>query len=111
MSQHMSRRLWWLAIYDPETGLATRVVGVLGREASERYVSWIPFEPAADRWRELLLRRGLLDEDPDDWGAQVDGVAVALLEVDNVPDAADLAGAVEGLLDLALVEQATSGGT
>lgn len=97
------RRLWWLAVYDPTTGLATRVVGVLGVQGTRRYVSWVPYELAADFWK----RRLAVDEAPvgavvDAWAQACDGISWALLPISSLPASPDLAGTVEAALDAVL---------
>jgi hypothetical protein len=96
------RRVWVLLAFDPETGLATRPVGAAGFEGERWHVSWMPLEPAADGWRERLRPesgRVTVPERLRWWAEYANGVIVELALVDRPPDAADLAGEVEAVLD------------
>jgi hypothetical protein len=96
------RRVWVLLAFDPETGLATRPVGAAGFEGERWHVSWVPLEPAADGWRERLRPesgRVTVPERLTWWAEHSNGVTVGLALVDPPPDAADLAGAVEAVVD------------
>ncbi|MGH3452519.1 MAG: hypothetical protein ACRDQW_17820 [Haloechinothrix sp.] len=48
------RRVYVLMTHEPAAGAAVRPVGVLGLEDGESYVSWMPYEPGAELWRERL---------------------------------------------------------
>jgi hypothetical protein len=101
------RHLWWLTVYDPQTGIATRIVAVVGAEGTARHLSWMPLDSAAAPWAQALN-----DSTPDldhmmavlvDTATTVaDGIVLGFIEVDNPPPATDLAGAVEAAIDQAL---------
>lgn len=103
------RSLWWLTVYDPETGLATRVVGVVGTEGTDRCLAWMPLEPAIGIWAQALADADVADLAnlvAVDVAAAVDladGVIVGLVEIDDPPPSVDLAGAVAAAIDRAVI--------
>lgn len=102
------RRLWWLTVYDPTTGCATNVVGVVGVQGPSRWLSWLPHHPDAWMWHDRLgPTADIIAVQPDAWAAVTDGVTLGLVEMANPPDAADLAGAVETAVDDALAADIT----
>lgn len=106
MTTTVERKLWWLTVYDPTTGIATRVVGVVGTEGDHRHLSWMPLETDAADWAEVLAPGPFDDIMAVDVDAAVDvadGIVLGFVEVDNVPTSPDLAGAVESALDRALI--------
>lgn len=94
--------LWWLLAHDPETGAATRLVGVAGVSSCDLWVSWLAHTELG-AWHDLLgpgtspaTAAQLL---ADRTGR---GVGVSCLAVDEVPTGPDLAGRVEAVVDAVL---------
>lgn len=102
------RRLWWLTVYDPTTGCATRVVGVVGVDGCDRWLSWLPHEPCARLWTD---RAGPIADitavRPDRWAQLADGIVLGLVPIDDPPAAVDLAGSVEAAADVAIAASVT----
>lgn len=97
----MSRRLFVLLAYDPAAGWAAAPVGALGADDDgQTAVSFIPYEPRADGWRDRIAScPGPLGQAVEDWEGAADGISWGLVEWDAPAGAADLRGAVEGLVD------------
>lgn len=100
--------LWYIAVYDPATGCASRIVGVVGvdRLTSSRAVRFVPSDPGQSLWLQTL------DVDPfadlaaieaSAWAERANGTTFGVFEVPVVPDAADLEGAVAIALTAVLV--------
>jgi hypothetical protein len=103
------RRLWWLTVYEPTTGCATRVVGVAGADAAGRYLSWLPHEDDVRLWLERLgPLTAVTAVHPDRWAELADGVVVGMIPIDEPPETGDLAGSVEAAVDGALVAAITT---
>ncbi len=112
MTAATGRRLWWLTVYDPETGIATRIVGVVGTEPAERYLSWMPLDDGAARWADAIGNvtaidnvddfTGMVAVDVDAAAAVADGILLGFVAITDPPASPDLAGAVEAAIDLAL---------
>ena len=109
------RRLWWLTVYDPETGIATRVVGVVGTEGQDRHLSWMPLDDDAARWA-AALDDAMVDDfanmmavDVDAATEIADGIVLGFVAVDNPPQSPDLVGAVEATLDRAITASIANG--
>ncbi len=104
------RRLWWLTVYDPHTGIATRVVGVVGTQGHQRHLSWMPLSDDAAVWARVLVSdtgaRDAMAVDVDAAISVADGIVLGFVEVDDPPPSADLIGAVEAAIDRALVATA-----
>ena len=84
---------------DPSLGLAVRPVGVLGVEPGGFHVSFIPYEPAVDPWRDRILTAEVGPAQAVEfWLESADGIAFDILEV-PVPHAPDLRAAVESVVD------------
>lgn len=95
------RQLFWMGVFDPSTGLATRPVGAVGVQDGQWWVSWLPYVERVG-WRPRVA--GLVEvSDPvseiEGWMSACDGIGWALLAVEDPPPAVDLAGAVEGCVD------------
>lgn len=96
------RRLWWLTVYDPTTGCATRVVGVVGVDHTGRYVSWMPHDPGVASWWGRIHWLTDLTAAAVDGSTTVNGISIGMVAIEPPPPAVDLAGAVEAALDHAL---------
>lgn len=93
------RRAFVLLSLDPSLGLAVRPVGVLGVEPAGFHVSFIPYEPAVDAWRDRILTAEVGPAQAvESWLESADGIAFDILEV-PVPHALDLRAAVESVVD------------
>lgn len=113
------RRAFVLLGFDARTGWATTPVGVLGTEGDASCVSWVPHEPAAEGWRELVgraLEAAAAGGGGRNLAAAVEGWAVAangrtfeLAEVDPLPESPDMAGAVELVVDELLAARGAEG--
>lgn len=102
------RRVWVLLAFDPATALATRPVGAAGVEADRWRVSWVPLDPAADQWQQRLHPDVASTPVPERltwWAEHANGVTAALVAV-APPPAADLAQAVEAVVDVLLCHEA-----
>ena len=110
----VDRRLWWLTVYDPDTGIATRVVGVVGAEGDQRHLSWMPLDDDAALWAEALNPVAgfgdIMAVDVDAAVEVADGIVLGFVEVDEIPTSPDLAGAVEAAVDHALLAAAEGQG-
>lgn len=103
------RRLWWLTVYDAETGIATRVVGVVGSEGTDRQLTWIPMETGVSQWADAL-NTGSGNSDAEyapavDVDAAIelaDGIMLGFIEVDDPPAGATLADAVAVAVERAI---------
>lgn len=112
MKGAISRRLWWLTVYDPETGIATRIVGVVGTEPGDRHLSWMPLDDGAARWADAIHNVNAIDNvddfdnmvavDIDAAATVADGIILGFVAIADPPASPDLAGAVEAAIDLAL---------
>ena len=100
------RRLWWLTVYDPETGIATRVVGVVGVEDRDRHLSWMPHDDGAARWANAIDNvadfADIVAVDVEAATVVADGIVLGFVAMDVPPVSPDLAGAVEAAVDRAL---------
>lgn len=107
------RRLWWLTVYDPETGIATRIVGVVGIEDGDRHLSWMPLEDDAARWADAIDNvddfADMIAVDVDAATTVADGIVLGFVAMDVPPSSPDLAGAVEAAVDLALTATIENG--
>lgn len=93
------RRIFVLLGRDRGTGLAVRPAGVLGFEPEGFHVSFVPYEPAAEAWRDRVLTASApVAEAVDRWLEFADGVTFDLLEVSG-PSPSDLRTAVESVMD------------
>jgi hypothetical protein len=92
-------RVFFLLAHDPFLGLAVRPVGVLGVEPGGFRVSFVPYEPAVDAWRDRILTA---EAGPvqalESWLESADGIAYDIIEVPP-PDTPDLRTAVESVVD------------
>ena len=106
MTTIAGRRLWWLTVYDPGTGIATRVVGVVGAEGTLRHLSWMPVDEAVTQWATAFdtsgVFVGIMAVDVDAAVTVADGIVLGFVEVEDLPSSGDLAGAVEAAVDRAL---------
>ena len=76
-----------------------RPVGVLGVEPGGFHVSFVPYEPAVDTWRDRILTAEVGPVQAlESWLESADGIAFDILEV-SPPDAPDLRTAVESVVD------------
>jgi hypothetical protein len=92
-------RVFVLLGLDPSLGLAVRPVGVLGVEPGGFHVSFVPYEPAVDAWRDRILTAEVGPVQAlESWLESADGVAFDILEV-SPPDSPDLRTAVESVVD------------
>lgn len=109
MTTNTGRRLWWLTVYDAQTGIATRVVGVVGTDGPHRHLTWIPMETGVSQWASALdASSGISDVehamtvDVDAAIELADGIMLGFIEVDDPPAAASLADAVAAAVELAV---------
>lgn len=102
------RRLFVLLGHDPATGAATAVAAVAGVEADRLAVSWMPYEPAAEPWRQRL---GATTVTPAEalavWALAADGISWDVAELESA-GSPDLRGDVEAALDELLAARGTS---
>ena len=102
-----TRQLWWLTVYDPYTGIATRVVGVLGVDDLERHLSWMPLDDDTIHWAEALATSDAFADITtvvvDAAATIADGVVLGFVPIEDPPHSCDLVGAVEAAIDLALI--------
>lgn len=90
---------------DPAAGVAVRPVGVLGLDDGESFVSWVPYEPGAEPWRERLAATTVpIVRAIDRWLATADGISSDIVEV-TPPETDDLITAVEATVDLLLAAE------
>jgi hypothetical protein len=95
-----ARRVFLLLGHDPAVGLAVRPAGVLGLEPDGFHASFIPYEPAADSWRDRILMASVSPaEAVEEWLGTADGVAFDILEMPPPDGAPDLRTAVESVVD------------
>ena len=100
-----ARRLFVLMAHEPAAGAAVRPVGVLGLDDGESYVSWLPYEPGAESWRERVTATEIpLARAVQRWLATADGISSDIVEV-TPPEADDLITAVEATVDLLMAAQ------
>lgn len=109
MTTNTDRRLWWLTVYDAQTGIATRVVGVVGAEGPDRHLSWMPMETGVRQWAEALHTgheisdvEHMIAVDVDAATEIADGIMLGFIEVDDPPAAPNLADAVAAAVDRAI---------
>lgn len=108
MGDGNGRRLWWLCVYDPSTGCATRPVGVVGVDGTDRWLSWLPHEPGAALWTQRVGPvADVAAVRVERWARLADGIVLGLVAIDDSPAAVDLAGAVEAAADIALAVAVT----
>ncbi len=93
------RRLYVLLGHDPQTGAATAITAVVGIEADDHCVSWVPHEPAAEPWRQRLGDTTVaMAEALDVWAQTADGISCDVVELEPI-GSPDLQGDVEAALD------------
>jgi hypothetical protein len=93
------RRLFVLLAHDAQTGCATTVAGVLGVAGNLHHVSWVPYQPEAEGWRQrLAATTAAMSEAVEAWIALADGVGWDLEEIEPV-GSPDLHGDVEAAMD------------
>jgi hypothetical protein len=97
-----ARRLFVLMTHEPAAGAAVRPVGVLGLDDGECRISWLPYEPGAELWRERVTATEVpLARAVRRWLATADGISSDIVEV-TPPETDDLITAVEATVDLLL---------
>lgn len=101
------RRLYVLLGHDPQTGAATTAVAVVGVVEADHCVSWVPYEPAAEPWRQRLgdTTAGLA-EALEVWADNADGISCDVVELEPA-GSPDLRGDVEAALDELLAQPKT----
>jgi len=101
------RRIWALLARDPRTGWASALAGVLGVEGDQQHLSWVPYAPAAEQWRERLAATTAPPASAaEEWAELADGLSWALVELE-APGSPDLRGDVELVFDeLVLLDRA-----
>lgn len=100
-----ARRLFVLMTHEPGAGAALRPVGVMGLDDGESHVSWLPYEPGAELWRERLTAATVpLARAIERWLVTADGISSDVIEV-TPPETEDLITAVEATVDLLLADQ------
>jgi hypothetical protein len=113
--ESLGRRAWALLAFDPATGCATTIVAIAGVDGDggpgAEAVSWVPLVGSADQgWRERLTEaRGEPLAVIVERAAEAGGIAVDIQEL-APPEAADLRGAVEVLMDEVLASVPEEGG-
>ena len=93
-------RVFVLMAHDPATGCASAPVAVVGvGGGGTGFVSWVPYQDLAERWRaRLATTTAPLAEAVEAWLELADGVATDVVELE-APASADLRGSVEAALD------------
>jgi hypothetical protein len=93
-------RIFVLLAHDPATGAATVPVGALGIAGTDHHISWMPYQPAGDRWRERVASTTVpLTEAVDAWAEMADGITWDLSSFETRGAIAGLTAAVEAVLD------------
>lgn len=94
-----SRRLFVLLAHDSATGAATAVVGVLGVDEGLHHVSWVPYRPEAEGWRQrLTATTAAVARAVEAWLELADGVSWDIEEIEG-HGSPDLHGDVEAAVD------------
>jgi hypothetical protein len=97
------RRLYVLLGHDAATGAATATAAVVGVDGGHWVVSWMPYEPAAEPWRQRLGEVSVAVSDAlEAWAEGADGVSFDVVELEPA-GSPDLRGDVEAALDELLV--------
>lgn len=95
----VTRRVFVLLAHDPATGMAVAPAGVLGLEAGEHVLSWVPYAEAAEWWRHRLATTTAdMATAVEAWLESADGVTWDLVELAPA-STADLRGDVEAAAD------------
>lgn len=94
----MSGRLFVLTAHDPATGWASALVGVLGVDDRGHHLSWVPYQPGAEPWRQRVATTTVTMTDAvGEWVELADGISWDLVEIEA--SGRDLHGDVEAAVD------------